>query len=70
MLGRHDYEVPSVLSEQYFRALNAPAKSLVWFEHSAHLPNTEERELFNQVLIESVLPVAARDSSSSPSRHG
>jgi pimeloyl-ACP methyl ester carboxylesterase len=62
MLGRHDYEVPSVLSEQYFDALKAPAKTLFWFENSAHLPNTEERELFNRTLVESVLPAVRSDS--------
>ncbi len=56
MLGRHDYEMPSVLSAQYFNILKAPAKTLCWFENSAHLPNTEERELFNQVLVEKILP--------------
>jgi hypothetical protein len=29
-LGRHDYEVPSVLSATYFEALKAPRKQLVW----------------------------------------
>ncbi len=55
-LGRHDYEVPAILSERYFDALKAPRKELVWFEHSAHLPNTEEREKFNAFLVERVLP--------------
>jgi pimeloyl-ACP methyl ester carboxylesterase len=57
-LGRHDYEVPSALSERYFEALKAPRKELVWFENSAHLPNTEEREKFNAFLRDQVLPVA------------
>jgi len=56
MLGRHDFEVPSVLSAKYFEALEAPKKSLTWFEHSAHMPNTEERERFNRMLLELVLP--------------
>jgi hypothetical protein len=51
-----------VLSEQYFDALKAPAKTLFWFENSAHLPNTEERELFNRTLVESVLPAVRSDS--------
>ncbi len=55
-LGRHDYEVPAVLSARYFEALRAPRKELVWFEDSAHLPNTEEREKFNRFLIEAVRP--------------
>lgn len=56
MLGRHDFEVPSIISAQYFEALKAPAKTLYWFENSAHLPNTEECELFNKILIENILP--------------
>jgi pimeloyl-ACP methyl ester carboxylesterase len=61
MLGRHDYEVPSVLSENYFNALKAPSKELIWFEKSAHLPNTEERDLFNKILIDEILPVVRAD---------
>jgi pimeloyl-ACP methyl ester carboxylesterase len=56
MLGRHDYEVPSVLAERYFNALKAPAKTLFWFENSAHMPNSEEKELFNRIMIETILP--------------
>jgi pimeloyl-ACP methyl ester carboxylesterase len=48
MEGRHDWEVPSVLSARYFEMLSAPAKHLYWFEHSGHLPNVEERHLFNK----------------------
>ena len=55
-LGRHDYEVPSVLSAKYFQALKAPRKQLVWFERSAHLPNTEEKDKFNEFMITTVLP--------------
>jgi pimeloyl-ACP methyl ester carboxylesterase len=55
-LGRHDYEVPSVLAAQYFEMLQAPWKRLVWFENSAHLPNTEEKDKFNALMINSVLP--------------
>ena len=60
MEGRNDWEVPSVLSAQYFEALEAPSKHLVWFEHSGHLPNTEERELFNRHMRCDVLPAAIR----------
>ena len=55
-LGRHDYEVPSPLSARYFDALKAPRKQLVWFEHSSHLPNIEERDAFNDFVIHTVLP--------------
>ena len=58
MEGRHDWEVPSVLSARYFEELKAPSKRLVWFEHSGHLPNTEERELFNERMRHDVLRAA------------
>jgi pimeloyl-ACP methyl ester carboxylesterase len=58
-LGRHDFEVPSTLSAQYFEALRAPHKVLVWFEHSAHMPNTEERDTFNDFMLRSVLPMVS-----------
>jgi len=40
--GRHDYCVPSELSERYFAKLHAPRKRMVWFENSAHFPFFEE----------------------------
>jgi pimeloyl-ACP methyl ester carboxylesterase len=55
VLGKHDYEVPFVLAEQYFNVLDAPYKELIWFENSAHLPNIEEPEKFNDLLINHVL---------------
>lgn len=58
MEGRHDHEVPSEIAARYFAALRAPAKELVWFENSAHMVNSEERDLFNEILVEKVLPLA------------
>jgi pimeloyl-ACP methyl ester carboxylesterase len=55
-LGRHDYEVPSVLAAKYFEVLKAPRKQLVWFEHSSHMPNTEQKDTFNQFMLDTVLP--------------
>jgi len=55
-LGRYDYEVPASLSAKYFEALKAPCKQLVWFEGSAHMPNTEEKDRFNAFLMDVVLP--------------
>jgi len=40
--GRFDYNVPSPLAESYFLMLEAPRKSFVWFENSAHSPCFEE----------------------------
>lgn len=53
-LGRHDHTAtPSAaMAEHYFAALEAPrGKQLVWFEHSGHWPQLEERERFQTELI-------------------
>jgi pimeloyl-ACP methyl ester carboxylesterase len=59
VLGRHDYEVPSILAEQYFNIIEAPKKEIIWFENSAHLANIEENEKFNDLLINRILPTIA-----------
>jgi pimeloyl-ACP methyl ester carboxylesterase len=53
--GRHDYEAPAVLAEQYLKALKAPSKTLIWFERSAHFVNTEEADSFNRFFVERLL---------------
>ncbi len=54
--GRHDYNTPWELAEEYYEALDAPAgKTLIWFEQSAHSPNMEEPERFARVMVERVL---------------
>lgn len=58
MEGRHDHEVPSEIAARYFAVLKAPAKELIWFENAAHMVNSEERDLFNKILVEKVLPIA------------
>ncbi len=64
MEGRFDREAPSDLAARYFESLKAPSKELVWFEESAHLPNSEQKDEFNRIMVEKVLPVAiARDVS-------
>jgi pimeloyl-ACP methyl ester carboxylesterase len=62
MEGRHDHECPSEIAERYFSALRAPGKELIWFDRSAHLPNAEERDLFNKIMVEEILPIAGRRS--------
>jgi pimeloyl-ACP methyl ester carboxylesterase len=56
--GRHDWEVPSILAATYFDELDAPSKQLVWFEQSAHLPNAEETDRYNEHLRRTVRPIA------------
>jgi pimeloyl-ACP methyl ester carboxylesterase len=53
--GRYDYEAPAVLAERYFDVLEAPHKTLIWFEHSAHFVNTEEADAFNRFFIDRLL---------------
>ena len=40
--GRHDRNVNSEVAATWFDTVKAPDKHLVWFEHSAHIPMTEE----------------------------
>ncbi len=54
-VGRHDYNTPFELVERYFAVLEAPHKEIVWFEDSAHSPNLEEPERFQEMLIRKVL---------------
>jgi pimeloyl-ACP methyl ester carboxylesterase len=49
--GRHDLNAPIVLVEEYFSALNAPVKELVWFEHSGHSPWINESGKFIEELL-------------------
>jgi pimeloyl-ACP methyl ester carboxylesterase len=44
--GRYDYSTPGEVVERYHEALDAPQKSLIWFEQSAHFPQWEEPQKF------------------------
>jgi proline iminopeptidase len=63
ILGRYDWHVPAVVGKEYFDAIEAPCKRLVWFDGSAHNPPFEEPEKFNHLLIEQVLPLAKGEKS-------
>jgi Predicted hydrolases or acyltransferases (alpha/beta hydrolase superfamily) len=54
-LGRHDYQVASVVAEKFFHELIAPKKELIWFEQSAHSACFEEAKKFNSLMIDMVL---------------
>jgi len=49
--GRHDYTTPFSLIETYFEQLEAPQKSLIWFEQSAHFPFFEEPKRFTEEML-------------------
>lgn len=59
MLGKHDFNTPYTLAENYLKTLNAPYKKLILYEHSAHLPPFEESKKFNTIMA----IIAARYSS-------
>ena len=54
MIGRHDWNTPYELAEEYFEALKSPSKEFIWFERSAHSPCYEEPEKFNRLMVEKV----------------
>jgi pimeloyl-ACP methyl ester carboxylesterase len=58
MVGRHDLTTPPEVSEAWLEALDAPSKTLVRFEHSAHLAPHEEPGRFLLALVQHVLPLA------------
>lgn len=53
--GKHDNNTPSSLVEEYYERIQAPKKDLIWFEHSAHSPLSEEPERFKKLLYEKFL---------------
>lgn len=58
MEGRADRECPAEIAQRYFDALQAPSKELIWFGRSAHMPNSEERDQFNHLMVTKVRPLA------------
>lgn len=50
MLGRHDRQLDSRIAATYLARLDAPRKSLIWFEHSAHNIPFEEPKRFGDLL--------------------
>ncbi len=55
--GRHDWNIPAVLVEEFYQRLDAPRKELIWFEKSGHGPLEEEPALFNRMLKEKFLGI-------------
>lgn len=54
-LGRHDWNVPAVLAEEFAKSLKAPKKEIVWFENAGHGITEEEAEKFNKMMVEKLL---------------
>jgi len=64
--GRHDTNVNADVAAEWFAKVKAPEKHLVWFEHSAHLPMTEEPGKFLISLVRYVRPIAERVGDVAP----
>ena len=58
--GRHDRNVNSEVAAAWFDTVDAPEKHLVWFEHSAHIPMTEEPGKFFLSLMRFARPIAEK----------
>jgi pimeloyl-ACP methyl ester carboxylesterase len=50
-VGRYDYQTPGPLTAEYYAAVRAPAKELIWFEESAHYTIFAEPDKMTRELI-------------------
>jgi pimeloyl-ACP methyl ester carboxylesterase len=64
--GRYDTNVDSKVVADWFAKVKAPRKRFVWFEHSAHLPMTEEPGKFLISLVHYARPIAERAGDAAP----
>ena len=64
--GRHDRTVNADVAAEWFEKVKAPEKHIVWFEHSAHLPMTEESGKFLVSLVRYARPPAEQDGDAAP----
>ena len=54
--GRHDWNTPFPLVEEWAATLDAPHVEIVWFEDAGHMINVESPGEFQRALIEKALP--------------
>ena len=64
--GRHDINVNADVTAAWFETVQAPEKHLVWFEHSAHVPMTEEPGKFFLSLVRIARPIAEKTGDVAP----
>ena len=64
--GRQDRNVNSEVAATWFDAVKAPLKQLVWFEHSGHMPMTEEPGKFLLSLVRYARPIAEKAGDIAP----
>jgi len=66
MNGRHDYNVSSSATAEWFAKVTAPSKTLVWFEHSAHEMFNEEPGKYLLSLVRHARPIAEKAGDVAP----
>jgi pimeloyl-ACP methyl ester carboxylesterase len=59
-VGRHDWNTPFPLVEEWAARLVAPHVEIVWFDEAGHVPPIETPEEFQRALIEKLTPLAPR----------
>lgn len=64
--GRDDYNVSASLAAEWFERLEAPSKTLVWFERSAHDIMNEEPGKMLIALVQHARPIAERAGDIAP----
>lgn len=64
--GRHDRTVNSDVAHEWFDRVSAPEKHFVWFEHSAHEPESEEPGKFLLSLVRYARPIAEKAGDAAP----
>jgi pimeloyl-ACP methyl ester carboxylesterase len=57
LTGRHDWNTPYPLVEEWAATLDAPSVEIVWFEDAGHMVPVESPQKFQRALIETVLPL-------------
>ena len=65
--GRSDRTTNANLAYAWFQKLEAPGKKFVWFENSAHEPESEEPGKFLMSLVRDALPFARRSPTETDS---
>jgi len=52
ILGRDDWQVPSIVAAEYFESIDAPKKRLYWIEDAGHFPGFDKPSEFNRIVYE------------------
>ena len=68
--GRHDYQTPVTLSDEWFSQIEAPHKELIHFEESAHIVVSEEPGKVLVNLVNKVLPFCQNQAQDSQTQDG